>query len=112
MIAALQPSTKADIINALKRVNLDGYFKDVFCYNEIGFSKPSKQYFDYILNKLNVERKHVIMIGDDYEKDYLGAKENGISALLYTPSGENSNDSAECVKNLIDVLTIVDSQEV
>ncbi len=38
------------------------------------------------------------MVGDDYEKDYLVAKMNGISALLYAPFGENSNDSDESIK--------------
>jgi len=31
-------SSKLDIFKALERVNLHKYFKDIFCYIEIGFS--------------------------------------------------------------------------
>jgi len=97
-------SSKADIIKALERVNLNKYFKDVFCYNEIGFSKPSKEYFDYVVEKLNVDRSQITMVGDDYEKDYQGAKKNGISALIYTSNSGISNNSIKSVNNLIEIL--------
>ena len=50
-------SQKEDILKALQRVNLHTYFKDIFCYKEIGFLKPSKEYFDTIFKKLNVDKK-------------------------------------------------------
>jgi len=47
-------SLKEDIIEALHRVNLDKYIKDIFCFNDIGSSKPTKAYLDKIIIVINV----------------------------------------------------------
>ncbi len=98
-------SEKEDIRKALERVGLDKYFKDIFCFREIGFSKPSKEYYDYIVNKLKVPRSGITMIGDDYHKDYLGALQNGIDAKLYNPENMNTHNAAN---SLSDLMAIID----
>ncbi|MCD4817607.1 MAG: HAD-IA family hydrolase [Candidatus Cloacimonetes bacterium] len=76
-------SDKEEIIKALQRDNLHKYFKDIFCYREIGYSKPSKEYFDSILDKLKVKKENLIMVGDNLETDINGAQRFGIDTILY-----------------------------
>lgn len=100
-------STKKDIIEALERVGLNKYFKDIFCFKEIGYSKPSKEFFDTIISKLNIRKEEVLMIGDDLVKDVQGAIDNGIDALLYDPENTHKNYPGEKVSDLKMILKLL-----
>jgi len=97
-------SNKVDIIKALQRVNLHKYFKDIFCYKEIGFLKPSKEYFDTIVEKLNIEKSEIVMIGDNLENDIKGAESNGIESILYDYNDEYKDYHGA---KITDLLTII-----
>jgi FMN phosphatase YigB (HAD superfamily) len=99
-------STKEDIIKALKIVKIDKYIEDVFCYKEIGFEKPSKEFFDCVIDKLQLKKEEIIMVGDDYQKDYLGARNYGLSAIFYNPG--NNERMQFIVNNLLDVPKAVE----
>ncbi len=78
-------SEEADIWGALRRVDLGQYLDAVFCYRKIGFRKPFPEFFRYILGELKVEPDQVIMVGDDFEVDILGANRSGIRGIWYNP---------------------------
>ena len=97
-------STKDDIIKALNRVGLDIYFKGVFCYKELGVSKPSKEYFDLIIDKLCVNKDDVVMIGDNIESDIYGVQRIGIDTILYDPNNKHNDYSGRKVSDLMMIL--------
>ena len=94
-------SEKEDIIKALKRVGIDSYFKDIFCFREIGFPKPSKEYFEDILKRLETEKEHITMVGDHLENDICGALEFGFTGILYDPDDSYPTYSGKKIKTLI-----------
>jgi putative hydrolase of the HAD superfamily len=82
-------SQEGDIRKALNRVGLNLHFDRVYCFNKIGFMKPSPQFFDHILKELDLPTEGVIMVGDDFESDVLGANDSGIFAIWFNErSGE------------------------
>ena len=100
-------SEKKDIIEALERVGLNTYLKDIFCFKEIGYAKPSRDFFNTIISKLNIQKEDILMIGDDLEKDVKGAMANGIEAILYDPENQHKYYKGEKVidlKNILDLL--------
>jgi len=99
-------SDKKDIIKTLKRVNLHKYFKDIFCCREIGFSKPSKDYFDAIIDKLMVKKENIVMVGDNLESDIYGAQRSGIDTILYAP--QNKYPDYDGIR-ITDLLMIVEN---
>lgn len=99
-------STKDDIIKALNRVGLDIYFKDIFCYRQLGVSKPSKEYFDLILEKLHVNRDDIIMVGDNIETDIYGVQKLGINTILYDPTNVHKEYTGRKVTDLLTILNI------
>ena len=58
------------------------YFDGVFCSAEIGFKKPQKEYFEYILDSLGVLPNQVIYF-DDAEENIDTAESLWIDARLY-----------------------------
>jgi FMN phosphatase YigB (HAD superfamily) len=82
-------STKDDIYKALNAVNIGKYIKDIFCYREIGFEKPGSGFFNYIFNKLLLVPNEIAMIGDDLEKDFKGANQNGLCGILFDPNNHH-----------------------
>ena len=69
------------IVETLVALDISEYF--VFCIfsDEVGASKPSFRFFTEVFEKLNVEKKEVLHVGDNYKADYEGALKFGFKAL-------------------------------
>ncbi len=67
----------------IRKLNKLGYGDFLLVTSEeVGVEKPDKFIFQYALNKCNLNPEDVIMIGDSYEKDVVGASRIGIKAFL------------------------------
>jgi putative hydrolase of the HAD superfamily len=99
-------SNKEDIFKELKIVEIDRYIKDVFCSIEIGFKKPSKEFFKIIIDKLKLYPNEIVFIGDNIEKDVFGAKNVGIIPIHYDPYS-TSNFNGLKINNLINLIDIL-----
>ena len=76
----------------LSLVNITKYFKKVFISEEIGYQKPNIEYFDYVLNDLNITNKdELLIIGDSLTSDIQGGINSGIDTMWYNPKGLQSN---------------------
>jgi HAD superfamily hydrolase (TIGR01509 family) len=71
-------SSEEEIRKALARVKLADLFDKIYCYSNVGSLKPTPFFFDFILNDLRLPAKDTIMVGDDFQKDILGAVRCGI----------------------------------
>jgi putative hydrolase of the HAD superfamily len=59
--------------------------RDVTCRvisSEVGYRKPSPQFFEAMLSRLNCRSDELLMVGDDRENDSEGAAVAGIPAVL------------------------------
>jgi putative hydrolase of the HAD superfamily len=83
-------SYEKEIWAALRRVGLSQFLDRVYCSRRIGHRKPSPDFFEYILNDLGVHRSRVIMVGDDFESDVLGAVQCGIRAIWFNEHSQKS----------------------
>ena len=97
-------SSETDIRKALARVQIDEYITSIFCFQNIGFKKPSKAFFSNILAVLKAEKNEIVMVGDNLEKDVYGALDFGLDAIWFntgkrkTPKGIIS---VECLLQII-----------
>lgn len=72
---------------ALERVGLARYFSEVFTSARLnGSRKPQVAYFHALENALGCPPEHLVMIGDEYTADVLGAWQAGWRTLWYNPS--------------------------
>ena len=61
---------------------LDKYFLYIFIGEEIGFFKPQKEAFEYVLNCFRCTPDEITMIGDSLVDDVWGPKQLGICSIL------------------------------
>jgi len=104
-------STEADIRSALQRVNLDRWLDKIYCYKKIGHKKPSPEFFTYILNDLKLTPKQVIMVGDNYETDVLGANRSSLRSVWFNERSKEAQteDMVRTIHQLGELPAIIDS---
>lgn len=89
----------------LKRYSLLDYFDETFFSDEIGFVKPNKKNFQKIIDFFKVEKNEVLHIGDNFEKDVLGAKNFGINYIHFSRGDENKIDPSG--KNFDEIYKLI-----
>lgn len=73
-------------IRRIERLQISGFFEHLFISEEIGHSKPSKDFFDAVFNKIgNTPKNKVLVIGDSLKADIKGALNAGVHACWYNP---------------------------
>ena len=79
-------SNQALVNKALERVQLNTFFENIFTSRDLNFYKPQPEFFSSIAKNLDENPKNLVMIGDSYPADVLGAHQAGWSTLWYNPS--------------------------
>ncbi len=69
----------------INSLNLNTIFEEdeIFISEKIGYEKPDKKAFKYVLDKLNVEPENTIYVGDSIRNDVKGALNTGIKAVWF-----------------------------
>ena len=79
-------SSADEVRAALQRVGLGDLFEDIFTSQKLdGFRKPEPAYFQTIERCLGKPAASLVMIGDDYTVDVLGAYRVGWQTLWFNP---------------------------
>lgn len=78
-------STSADLVTFLKRNEIDSYFEFVYASNSElvpdKMEKPDIEIFEYMLNNIKALPQEVVMVGNTWEKDIVGANRAGLHAI-------------------------------
>lgn len=85
----------------LERFHITDYFERVFIDTEVGFSKPSKEIFQYALNQMELGPEDVWMVGDNLVWDVFGAQQVGIYGVWNDYRNIGLPDKSEIVPDLI-----------
>lgn len=93
-----------------KKVELSGigkYVKEVFISDEIGAMKPSKEFFDTVLRKLNTTAESCLIVGDSPESDIVGGINNNIEAIYYNSRNVVCPYNVKTINNLAELTSIL-----
>lgn len=70
----------------MKSAEIEKYFSGVFISEEIGYDKPTKEYFDYCFGKIqNFQKENAVIIGDSLTSDIRGGKNTGVRTIWFNP---------------------------
>lgn len=98
-------------INRLKLSGLYDYFEDIFTSEAIGFQKPAKEFFDYVISHIkDFNKEDALIIGDSLNTDIKGGNLAGIhTCWINTKSSPNpaSIPSNYTISKLTELLLYV-----
>lgn len=86
-----------------------GHLLDVLCLSfEVGFVKPDARFYNALCGRLNLLPHEVLMIGDTWRCDYVGASSAGLPAIHLDRHGEAEGDQSRVsTSDLRGVLSFV-----
>ena len=85
--------TPAAQYGRLESVGLRDFFDGIYISDEIGYAKPDRRFFEYVLCDAAIRPEECVVIGDSLSSDITGAVNAGLLSVWYNPSGK---DAAEC----------------
>ncbi len=114
VLALLSNSDDSDCLlvkKALSRVGIANYFSHIFTPYELVARKPAPQFYLHALDIIGVKPENAIMIGDDYEKDIIGAKQAGLWTIWFNQNGKKTESKYPYhdfeINSLLSILTIL-----
>jgi|GEM_PF-5615489 len=89
----------------IKTSKIKNYFSKVYLSYEYRTTKKEELY-DKMLSTINFNKDGLIMIGDDFERDFVIPRKKGIAAIFLDRSMKKSK-SSEVIHNLTDLIELL-----
>lgn len=97
-------------LNRLSKSNIEKYFKDIYTSENIGYPKPSSEFFNYVIDDIEgFDTNKALVIGDSLNNDVMGAN-NASMASCWMSNGRSNNTDIKptyTINKLIDLLNIL-----
>lgn len=97
-------------IKRLKQSGLYEFFEDIFDSQSIGFQKPSKEFFNYVISHIkDFAIKEALVIGDSLNTDIKGGLLSGIDTCWVNRNSQKSSaeiQSTYTIKSLVELYDI------
>ena len=90
-----------------KNLGLSRYIQRIYIGEEIGFSKPNRKSFEYVLRDLDAAASDVLMVGDSIENDIDGAEQAGINAVLIDRGNRYSEHAGTRIVTLSELIKLL-----
>ena len=95
------------------RSGISKYFKKIFISEELGYNKPSPEFFNECFKVIGEDKRgESIIIGDSLTSDILGGINAGILTCLYNPKGKTVEGNVKPhyeVRSLDDIPALIES---
>lgn len=92
----------------LKASDTMRYFERVILSEHAKANKPSREFFDYAFRITGADPSRVIMIGDNYQTDILGAHNYGLDTIFFDRWNVGTQgDATHRVERLEDIMRIL-----
>jgi len=96
-------------IKRLKQSGLYEYFEEIFDSQSIGFQKPSKDFFDYVISKIkNFNSNEALIIGDSLNTDIKGGLLSGIDTCWLNVKSLNHSDEIQSTYTISSLAQLYD----
>lgn len=88
----------------LEELGAARYFEHIFVSSRIGYAKPAREIFHAALNVHALGAENIIHVGDSEEKDFRGALNAGLKAILLDRRADNATKTSGTVRTLDEIL--------
>ena len=92
----------------MRTSGIDGYFGHVFLSEDIGYQKPDRRFFAWVLENLCAVPDQCVIIGDDLKVDIAGARNAGIDQIFCNFTDAKPDfQPTRTVRHLTDILSLL-----
>lgn len=84
----------------IEKLKLNKYIDNVVTSEEVGREKPHPYMFISALEKLNLQKHEVCMIGDSFKKDIFGASHLGIDSIWFNHENKQEKYNSQNIKEV------------
>lgn len=98
MVAASNNDSRSKV--TLKELGLDAYLSDIVVAGDLGWKKPSAQFYVSLAARIGMHPSKILHVGNDPALDVDAARQNGFVAVLYAPKGRNTDLSVTSFEDL------------
>lgn len=102
LVAASNNDSRSKVM--LNELGLDLYLSDVVVAGELGWKKPSPNFYNSLAKRIGLEPSRILHVGNDRELDVEAAQRSGFAAVLYAPHGKTSLASIDSFVELAELL--------
>jgi len=96
-------------IKRLKQSGLYDYFENIFDSQSIGFQKPSKEFFDYVMSHIeNFNMKEALIIGDSLNTDIKGGLLSGIDTCWINRKSQKCSAEIQSTYTITSLIELYD----
>jgi HAD superfamily hydrolase (TIGR01509 family) len=88
----------------VRELGLDAYLSQVLVAGDLGWKKPSPNFYDALSARIAVPPANILHVGNDRALDVEAAMRRGFSAVLYAPKGGTPSPSVASFSELGDML--------
>lgn len=93
----------------IEKLGLDKWISSMVTSEEVGIEKPHPIMFLFALQKLSLTTDEVVMIGDSFKKDILGASDLGIKSYWISPTADQElPDNVQHITSLAQIGALND----
>lgn len=87
----------------LIELELDQKLDKIYLSSDIGAAKPSKTFFDYMLNKEELSAEECLFVGNDYIADIEGSRNVGMESIyIHTSCSPEIKKDFSCLHKVMD----------
>jgi len=92
----------------VENVGIKGYFNEIYSSANIGYEKPNKKIYEYVLNELKTEKNNCIIIGDSFNADIKGGENIGMKSILVrNENKENYKWYCKDLRNIMEKIEVI-----
>ena len=93
----------------LKKAELLSFFTEVFVSETVGYQKPRKEYFDYVLNTVKEkDTSKILLVGDSLSSDIQGAMNVGLPCCWLNLFGDTAGEKYKIDYVIDDIRRVTD----
>ena len=109
--------TPAAQYGRLDSLGLRDFFDGIYVSDDIGFAKPDRRVFEYVLGDAGLKREECLVIGDSVSSDIAGANNANILCIRYNPKklpaeGAKADFEADSYEKILAIADRLNSEAV
>jgi putative hydrolase of the HAD superfamily len=75
--------------------------------SEVGWRKPAGPFYTAVARSVQLAPEQILVVGDDRDNDYLGARQAGMPAILFDPRQRLRQTGDACIGRLEELLPLL-----